>query len=692
MATYLTPGVYMEEKSSGAKPIEGVSTSVAAFIGVAKKGPVGKPVFISNFGEFEKRFGGPYKILKGTQEHYLYHAVRHFFTEGGSKCYVVRVMHFTNVDDENPASGLAAFANIAGKHIDDTAASPHALTISAINQGLWGEDLEVQVENSSKYSLLLGEPITAAADITGISLKNNSEVRTGDLLWIVREVTGVVSTVTGSGPYTVTFASNHLTAGSAAFDGDITGDMDVYSPDFKLMTQTPAAMTTVTISGGTYDPTTDSITIEDIEDIDGETLKSGSLLNFVIQEALVVVKKTGEKMLTGDEKVMTVEFDAHNFSSTTFTTANTRVYARGFNILVRDKQSQAVLETHENLSLVETSIKDYIGEDRLTVDSGDSFYIIAERVDNAAVLPDNTPFQALAGGNDGLTGLADADYIGSQLQHTGLYALDTVKDASILAVPGSGLNVAKAAIAYCENRKDLFFIINCLEGNTKADVESYRGNDIGTSQYAAIYYPWIKIKEPPSGKSVAVPPSGAVAGIYADTDIKRGVHKAPAGVENGYVNAASGIEREVTKGENDGLYQQKINVIRKMPEGILVWGARTIAADAEWKYINVRRLFIFLEQSILRGTQWVVFEPNDPSLWKSIKRNITAFLRIQWTEGKLVGNTQEEAFYVKCDAETNPPEVVNAGQVITEIGVAPSKPAEFVVFRIRQYAGGSASA
>ncbi len=112
----------------------------------------------------------------------------------------------------------------------------------------------------------------------------------------------------------------------------------------------------------------------------------------------------------------------------------------------------------------------------------------------------------------------------------------------------------------------------------------------------------------------------------------------------------------------------------------------TIAADSEWKYVNVRRLFIFLEQSIEQGTQWAVFEPNDVSLWKSIKRNITAFLRIQWTEGKLVGETQEQAFYVKCDAETNPPEIVDAGQVVTEIGVAPSKPAEFVVFRIRQLA------
>lgn len=691
MATYLTPGVYMEERSSGAKPIEGASTSVAAFIGAAKKGPVGKAVFISNFGEFEKRFGGPYKILKGSREHYLYHAVKHFFTEGGGKCYVIRVMHYTNIDDLGPANGAAASADIAGKVIDNsTAAAPHALTISAINEGDWGEGLEVQVENAVKYSLLLGEDIGVAADVTEISLKNNSQVRPGDLLWIVKEVTGEVSGVTKNADdtYTITF-TDELKAGAAAFDGEITNGMTVYGPDLKLITNTVLAAAIAATPGAA----TTGIILASVTKMDGAELRNGDFINFVIQDELVIVKKTAEKEIAADdETVMTVEFAEHDFSATSYMKSNTRVYARVFDILVRDEQSKAVLETHENLSLISTSVTDYIGEHRLAVDSGDSFYINAARADQNAVLPDNANFTPMTGGDDGLTGLADADYIGSQLRQTGLYALDTVRDASILAVPGSSLAVAKAAIGYCEKRKDLFFIIDCLEGETKADVEDYLGTDIGTSQYAAIYYPWIKIKEPPSGRSVAVPPSGAVAGIYADTDSKRGVHKAPAGVENGYVNAASGIERVVTKGENDGLYQQKINVIRKMPEGILVWGARTISEDPEWKYINVRRLFIFLEQSILRGTQWVVFEPNDPSLWKSIKRNITAFLRIQWTEGKLVGDTQDKAFYVKCDAETNPPEVVDAGQVITEIGVAPSKPAEFVVFRIRQYAGGSASA
>jgi len=679
MPTYLTPGVYMEEKSSGAKPIEGVSTSVAAFIGVAEKGPVGKAVFISNFAEFVKIFGGLIKIIKDSQEHYLYYAVRHFFTEGGTKCYVVRVMHYSDMEGGVKA-GTAAFKEFDGIDINGDPISPDtALTVSAINEGKWGEALEVQVENSSKYSLLLGEAITGTTNFKEISLKDNSDVQIGDLLWIVKEVTGVVQGVTPAG--VITFKSP-LESGGTGYSGTITNEMKVFTPDFKLITTTSSSDVAVT-----DDIAPTGITLTSVSGIDGVTLKNGDFINFVVTEALVIVTKISNKTLTTGEKVMVVEFEPKNFTGKNFQTASSRVYARGFNITV--KQGDTILETHENLSMIETNMKDYIGENRLSHESGDSFYIVAERSDDDAVLPDNTAFGALGSGDDGLTGLIDTDYIGSELVHTGLYALDKVKDASILVIPNSSEAVSTAAIAYCEGRMDLFFIMD-YPGSTSDTIDAYRGKF--SSQYAAIYYPWIKINDPFTGRPITVPPSGAVAGIYADTDVKRGVHKAPAGIENGYVNAATGIEKVVTKGENDILYQEEINVIRKLPEGIVVWGARTISADSEWKYINVRRLFIFLEQSIERGTQWVVFEPNDPALWKSIKRNITAFLKIQWMEGKLVGDTQEQAFYVKCDAETNPPEIVDAGQVITEIGVAPSKPAEFVVFRIRQYAGGSAGA
>jgi hypothetical protein len=264
-----------------------------------------------------------------------------------------------------------------------------------------------------------------------------------------------------------------------------------------------------------------------------------------------------------------------------------------------------------------------------------------------------------------------------------LFALDPVKDISILVVPNAPNAVAKAAIAYCEKRKDLFFVMDLPR--TLSDPAAYVA-DKATS-YAAIYFPWIFDDDPLTGKPLLLPPSGAVAGSYAQTDTSRGVHKAPAGIDNGYLNSATGIQKIITKAANDILYQKKINVIRKYPEGILIWGARTLSAEPAWKYVNVRRLFIFLEQSIERGLKWVVFEPNDYGLWKSIERNVSAFLRVQWEDGKLVGATDAQAFFVRCNATTNPPDTVNVGQVIAEIGAAPSKPAEFVVFRFKQFAG-----
>lgn len=680
MPTYLAPGVYVEEKSSGIKPIEGVSTSVAAFIGVAEKGPVNKPTFVSNFGEFVKIFGGPLKIVKTVQEHYLYYAVRQFFTEGGTKCYVVRIVHYSDVNDAETITAICAGKDFDGVKLDGTSVSG-ALKVSAINEGKWGESLEVQVENASKFSLLLAEDITAGASVTKISLAANTDVQIGSLLWIVEEVTGVVKSVDTQAK-TITFQSG-FTTGTDDFTGQITNGINVFSPDFRLITTTHLA-NPVSVTAGTA-PT--GIILSDVKNVDGETLKNGDVINFVVKEALVIVKKLSSKTLPSEEKAIVIEFDSQDFTNKAFDKGHSRVYARDFTIKV--KEGDTLLETHEHLSLVDNNKVDHVNE-RLSLESGNSFYIVAEdQISDDALFVKNQVFTALSGGNDDLTNLANGDYVGSELLKTGLYALDVVKDASILVIPNSNENVTNQAITYCDRRKDLFLIID-HPSSTSTSISDYR--DKFSSQYAAIYYPWIKISDPFTGRPIIVPPSGAIAGTYANTDVKRGVHKAPAGIGDGYLNSSVGIDKIISKGENDILYQKEINVIRKFPEGIVVWGTRTISPDSEWKYINVRRLFIFLEQSIERGMQWVVFEPNSPTLWKNIKKNVSAFLRIQWLEGKLVGDTQDQAFYVKCDEETNPPEVVNIGQVITEIGVAPSKPAEFVVFRIKQFTGGSASA
>jgi phage tail sheath protein FI len=208
------------------------------------------------------------------------------------------------------------------------------------------------------------------------------------------------------------------------------------------------------------------------------------------------------------------------------------------------------------------------------------------------------------------------------------------------------------------------------------------------SKYATLYWPWIEVFDPAKGRNALVPPSGHMAGIWSRSDGARGVHKAPA---NEIVRGAINLELQITRAEHDLLNPNGINCLRAFPgRGIRVWGARTLSSDPAWRYVNVRRLFNYIEESVLEGTQWVVFEPNDLDLWQRIRRTITSFLMRVWRDGALFGATPDEAFYVKCDSELNPPEVVDAGQVVCEIGIAPVKPAEFVVFRIAQFSGGAA--
>jgi phage tail sheath protein FI len=235
-----------------------------------------------------------------------------------------------------------------------------------------------------------------------------------------------------------------------------------------------------------------------------------------------------------------------------------------------------------------------------------------------------------------------------------------------------------------ESLQDRFAI---LDGKQDADPSTAGSISDGlvNSSYGALYFPWIRVADP-NTRTAIVPPSGHLAGVYARVDTTRGVHKAPA---NEVIRGALDVAVAVSKEQQAGLNPHGINILRKFDGNVTVWGARTWAreAEAEWRYINVRRLFLYLRKSIDQGTQWVVFEPNDPGFWAKIQRNVTAFLTNVWRAGALFGATPQEAFYVKCDAETNPPELRDLGRVVTEIGVAVVKPAEFVVFRISQWAG-----
>ncbi|MFI9291463.1 phage tail sheath subtilisin-like domain-containing protein [Streptomyces gardneri] len=307
------------------------------------------------------------------------------------------------------------------------------------------------------------------------------------------------------------------------------------------------------------------------------------------------------------------------------------------------------------------------------------------------------PVAARTGGS---AALESGQFIGDSADRTGFGGLEAYDEINMVAVPDLmaayqqgliDLEQVKAVqlglIAHCELMGDRMAILDPPPGLNARDIRTWRQETAGyDSRYAALYYPWIKSFDPATGQTRTVPPSGHMAGVWARNDSERGVHKAPA---NEIVRGAVDLELQITRGEQDLLNPIGVNCIRAFPgRGIRVWGARTLASDPAWRYLNVRRYFNYLEESILVGTQWVVFEPNDQSLWARIRRNISAFLVNEWRQGALFGQRAEDAFYVKCDAETNPPESVDLGRVVCEIGIAPVKPAEFVVFRLAQFQGG----
>jgi hypothetical protein len=301
-------------------------------------------------------------------------------------------------------------------------------------------------------------------------------------------------------------------------------------------------------------------------------------------------------------------------------------------------------------------------------------------------------------------------------QRTGLDVLEQIDEVAIVAAPGyTDAASYDALLSHCERLEDRVAILDAPEevpdvsllaevaaaGTEGAAEEEGRARTARRAAraglrprqsdggYGAFYFPWLVVRDPFSpGDLVRTAPSGYMAGIWARTDARRGVHKAPA---NELVRGALNVTYRLTRAEQGELNQAGVNCIRFFTqEGIRVWGARTVAAgSSEWRYLNVRRLFNMIKESIGEGTRWTVFEPNEYTLWKSIRRDISAFLTRLWRDGALMGRTPEEAFFVKCDAETNPPEVVDAGMVVTLVGIAPVKPAEFIIFRISQYQGGA---
>src|SRR5579859_52099 len=308
--------------------------------------------------------------------------------------------------------------------------------------------------------------------------------------------------------------------------------------------------------------------------------------------------------------------------------------------------------------------------------------------------------QALNIENRLLSAPTTSEFQGDVLERTGVEGLEAIDDITMVIVPDLmttmpgqklDLTMVKAVqtmiIAHCEHSADRVAILDTPPNLSPQAVKNWRMNVAGfDSSYAALYYPWIEVSDPVTNRPILMPPSGHMGGVWARSDNTRGVHKAPA---NEVVRGATGLAYNVTKGEQDTLNPFGVNCVRAFPGmGIRVWGARTLSSNPSWRYINVRRLFNFVEKSIERGTQWVVFEPNEPRLWGRVRRDVSAFLTMVWRDGALFGTSPSEAFFVKCDAETNPPASRDLGRLIIEIGMSPVKPAEFVIFRIFQWAPG----
>lgn len=305
---------------------------------------------------------------------------------------------------------------------------------------------------------------------------------------------------------------------------------------------------------------------------------------------------------------------------------------------------------------------------------------------------------------------------GDMGKKTGVWALQTYDEIALVAAPGAtGVADQNALIDFCEHKKSCFAILDgpdtfddvtelttiateeapakgdSKDGEKAPSASKSKGKRPRSTSFAAQYVPHLVMNSPFSREKTTCAPSGHIAGIYARTDTGRGVHKAPAGINVG-IRACTGLTQRISDPEQAQLNSNYVNCIRYFANGgICVWGARTLSNNnAEWRYINVRRLFLMIEESIKRGTSWTVFEPNDLMLCKSITRDISAFLKLQWQSGALVGSSPGEAFFVKCDGENNPQESVNEGRLIVDIGIAPSKPAEFIIFRIGQWEGAQA--
>ncbi|HEB77909.1 MAG TPA: phage tail sheath family protein [Methylothermaceae bacterium] len=615
------PGVYIEEVPGGVRTITGVSTSVTAFVGYTRRGPLNHPVRLFNFGDFERTFGGL------DPDSALSYAVYLYFLNGGSQAWVVRT-----------AKG-AAKATVTLK---DESGSNDVLTIEAASAGEWANNLRIEVDydttnpdslfNLTVTELLPDVQIRQQEEFRNLSMDPTS---TRNVVAVVNEGSKLIR-VRPEGAGTIRPAQTGTTSGDLAdlSPGDVSGkSMDI------------------TVNGKSANI---SFSDTDTEEPPSSLPELRSTLQAKIEALTDPILKSVQVQLIGT-RLRFVLGPEHEDKTITFSDVGG-------------------------------------GEDEKLAST--------LKLDSATV---RTQLYPLENGNDGSPPSAD-ELKGKRAEKTGLYALEDVDIFNILCLPGAAdLEATQAnatyseALNYCEERRA--FLIVDLPGtvNTLPQVQTWL-NDNGSLKHrnAAIYFPRIRIPDPlQEYRPRPVPPSGAIAGLYARTDSARGVWKAPAGIDAS-LRGVVALDYKLSDQETGVLNPLGVNCLRAMPVyGPVTWGARTLKGDdrfaSEWKYIPVRRLALFLEESLYRGTQWVVFEPNDEPLWSQIRLNVGAFMQSLFRQGAFQGTTPRQAYFVKCDKETTTQDDINRGIVNILVGFAPLKPAEFVIIRISQIAGQTAA-
>lgn len=619
MPEYLAPGVYVEETSYRSKSIEGVSTTTTGFIGPARYGPTDmEPDIITSLGEFELVYGDRQQLEfgdAGLMHNFLWHAVRAFFEEGGTRLYVVRVYK----DGTTDGRAVGSFPAAGGSS---------ALLIKARFPGDAGN---VRV----RFTIRLGQNVLGGK--TGSPTLGALYDR--DVVWI-GDVKSPIDSPPGSGTFYIAVRDD---------------ENDTWH----------------------FDKTTSPSTQLDLEDLDperGDNLRVATItVNVGAPDGTGVQTWEGIPLDPQHQQGGSLDSLTARFAEKPSNAAS----ARSLPIVVQPGDDIADgLDILQALLDSDSGLADELNKMKST-DAQRSVEIV------------------LTGGNDG--DRPDAtDYEGEAEEDsntkTGLKAFEDIEDISILAAPGStfgyengfrddATTIVNLLISHAERMHYRIAVLDSGDGQTIAQVRAMRAKM--DSSYAAFYYPWVKILDPVTRAEIPLPPSGFVAGIYARNDRNRAVYKAPA---NEVVNLAIGFEQLLNKGQQEVLNPEGVNCFRFFEgRGYRLWGARTISSDPEWKYVNLRRYFAYLERSIDKGTQWAVFEPNGDALWANVRRTIEDFLLNEWQSGALLGDKPDKAYFVRCDRSTMTQNDLDNGRLVCLIGVAPLRPAEFVIFRIGQW-------